>query len=85
MYVPSMPDIGRLLGASTSQVALTLSPYLVGFAIGQIIYGPISDRWGRKPVLLMALALFCRSPQTAVSTSLILDSCAQGRRESDLM
>jgi MFS transporter, DHA1 family, multidrug resistance protein len=59
MYVPSMPDIGRLLDASTSEVQLTLSSYLVGFAIAQIIYGPISDRCGRKPVLLMALGLFC--------------------------
>lgn len=59
IYVPSMPDIGRLLDASTFQVQLTLSAFLVGFAIGQIIYGPISDRWGRKPVLLAALVLFC--------------------------
>src|SRR5262245_46068621 len=59
MYVPSMPDIGQLLAASTSQVQLTLSAYLVGFAVGQIIYGPASDRWGRKPTLLTALALFC--------------------------
>jgi DHA1 family bicyclomycin/chloramphenicol resistance-like MFS transporter len=59
MYVPSMPDIGRLLGASTAEVQLTLSSYLVGFAIGQTIYGPMSDRYGRKPVLLTALVIFC--------------------------
>src|SRR5262249_58239636 len=59
MYVPSLPAIGRLLGADTSEVQLTLSSYLVGFAVGQVVYGPISDRLGRKPVLLMALALFC--------------------------
>jgi len=59
MYVPSMPDIGRSLAASASDVQLTLSSYLIGFAAGQIIYGPLSDRWGRKPVLLAALALFC--------------------------
>ena len=57
MYVPSMPDIGRALAASTSDVQLTLSSYLIGFAAGQIIYGPLSDRWGRKPVLLTALVL----------------------------
>jgi DHA1 family bicyclomycin/chloramphenicol resistance-like MFS transporter len=61
MYTPSMPEIGRLLAASTAEVQLTLSAYLMGFAIGQVVYGPISDRWGRKPVLLMALALFCLS------------------------
>ena len=59
MYIPSMPEISRLLDASTSEVQLTLSSYLVGIAIGQVIYGPISDRYGRKPVLLLALALFC--------------------------
>ena len=59
MYIPSLPEIGRLLGASTSDVQLTLSAYLVGIAIGQIIYGPLSDRYGRKPVLLGALVLFC--------------------------
>jgi DHA1 family bicyclomycin/chloramphenicol resistance-like MFS transporter len=59
MYVPSMPDIARLLAASTSQVQLTLSSYLIGIAVGQLIYGPLSDRFGRKPVLMSALALFC--------------------------
>src|SRR5262249_21690760 len=59
MYLPSLPDIGRLLSASPAEVQLTLSAYLVGFAGGQLVYGPFSDRYGRKPVLLVALALFC--------------------------
>jgi DHA1 family bicyclomycin/chloramphenicol resistance-like MFS transporter len=59
IYVPSMPDIARLLGASTSDVQLTLSSYLVGFAVGQVLYGPLSDRHGRRPVLMLALVLFC--------------------------
>jgi len=59
MYIPSLPDIGRLLGASPSDVQLTLSAYLMGIAVGQLIYGPLSDRCGRKPVLLAALLLFC--------------------------
>jgi DHA1 family bicyclomycin/chloramphenicol resistance-like MFS transporter len=61
MYIPSMPDIGRSLDASVGAVQLTLSAYLVAFAFGQIVYGPISDRFGRKPVLLAALGLFCAS------------------------
>ncbi len=48
MYLPSLPDIARQLSASTAQVQLTLSAYLVGFAVGQIFYGPLSDRHGRK-------------------------------------
>jgi DHA1 family bicyclomycin/chloramphenicol resistance-like MFS transporter len=58
MYLPSLPDIGQGLRVPAAQVQLTLSSYLVGFAIGQLIYGPLSDRWGRKPVLIGALALF---------------------------
>jgi MFS transporter, DHA1 family, multidrug resistance protein len=59
MYLPSLPDIARHLDASTAQVQLTISAYLIGFAVGQIGYGPISDRHGRKPVLLAAIALYC--------------------------
>ena len=58
MYLSSLPDIGRELAARPAQVQLTISFYLVGFALGQIVYGPISDRHGRKPILLAALALF---------------------------
>ena len=58
MYVPSLPDIGRALHASTEQVQLTISSYLLGFATGQILYGPISDRFGRKPVMMAALVLY---------------------------
>lgn len=70
MYLPSLPDIARQLDASTAQVQLTLSAYLIGFAVGQIFYGPISDRHGRKPVLIAALALYCAaSLACALSTS----------------
>jgi DHA1 family bicyclomycin/chloramphenicol resistance-like MFS transporter len=59
MYLPSMPDISRVLGATVAEVQLTLSAYLAGYALGQIAYGPFSDRYGRRSVLLFALALFC--------------------------
>ncbi|HET9717162.1 MAG TPA: multidrug effflux MFS transporter [Pseudolabrys sp.] len=59
MYLPSLPEIGRQLGAPSSEVQLTISSYLIGFAAGQVIYGPVSDRHGRKPVLLAAIALYC--------------------------
>jgi len=71
MYLPSLPDIARQLGSSTAQVQLTISAYLIGFAVGQIFYGPVSDRHGRKPVLLVALALYCvASLACAHSTSI---------------
>ncbi len=58
LYLPSLPELGRVFGASVPQVQLTLSGYLLCFAIGQIVYGPVSDHVGRKPVLLTALALY---------------------------
>ena len=58
MYLASLPSIGRLLGAPTSQVQLTISAYLIGFAIAQIFHGPLSDRHGRRPVLLACLGIY---------------------------
>src|ERR1700721_1846492 len=58
MYLPSLPAIGQALDASPVQVQLTISSYLIGFAVGQIIYGPVSDRIGRRPVILAALVLY---------------------------
>ncbi len=58
MYLASLPDMGRLLGAPTSQVQLTISVYLVGHALGQVFYGPLSDRHGRRPVLTAALGVY---------------------------
>lgn len=58
MYLPSLPDISRLLSATTAETQLTLSAFLVGFALGQVAYGPISDKYGRKPVLIAALLVY---------------------------
>ncbi len=71
MYLASLPDIARQLDASTAQVQLTISTYLLGFAIGQIFYGPLADRHGRKPVLLASVGLYCAaSLACALSTSI---------------
>jgi len=58
MYLASLPAIGRHFSTDAGQVQLTLSFFLAGFAVGQIVYGPISDRLGRRPVLFGGLALF---------------------------
>jgi DHA1 family bicyclomycin/chloramphenicol resistance-like MFS transporter len=58
MYLPALPGIMRDLETVNASVQLTLSMFLVGFAVGQIFYGPLADRYGRKPVLLAGLAIY---------------------------
>ena len=58
IYIPSMPAIADDLGTSMGSVQLTLTLYLIGFAFSQLIYGPVSDRYGRRPALLSALLIF---------------------------
>jgi DHA1 family bicyclomycin/chloramphenicol resistance-like MFS transporter len=58
MYLPSLPAIAAAFATDAGQVQLTLSVFLVGFALGQIVYGPVADLYGRKPVLLAGLILF---------------------------
>ena len=57
LYLPSMPAIAAALAAPPAHVQLTISLYLVGFAIGQIVYGPVSDRLGRKPIIVISFVL----------------------------
>ncbi len=58
VLVPSLPAMGRDLGASTATVQLTVTLYLVAVGAGQLIYGPLSDRFGRRPLLMGGLALY---------------------------
>ena len=55
--LPSMQEWGALFGASQAQVQLTLSGFLVALGVFQLVYGPLSDRYGRKGVLVTGLAL----------------------------
>jgi len=58
MALPALGNIANTLHASASQAGLTLSLFMAGFAVGPIVYGPLSDARGRKPTLLLGLALF---------------------------
>ena len=58
LYLPGLPSMGRALHASTGAVGATLSAFLVGVAIGQLVHGPLSDRSGRRGPLLAGIALY---------------------------
>jgi len=58
MYLASFPSIGRDLAASAGEVKLTLTVFLLGFAFGQLVIGPLSDKFGRRPLLLFGLSLY---------------------------
>ena len=58
MYLPAFGTLRSELGLSAGAVGASLSIFLAGFAIGQLLWGPLSDRLGRKPVLLAGLSLF---------------------------
>ena len=56
MFVPALPELARSLSAEVGAAQLTLTTYFVGLAAGMLLWGPLSDRYGRKPVLLAGLA-----------------------------
>mgnify|MGYP003704066671 CR=1 FL=1 len=71
LYLPALPQMQRELGWQPAQTTWTLSALILAFGIGQLVWGPISDRLGRKPVLLSGLGLFvAASAMTVGSTSL---------------
>ncbi len=59
--LPAMPSIGREFAASPERVQLTLSLFMFGYAFGQILAGPLSDRFGRRPMLLIGLSIYTLS------------------------
>ncbi len=71
MYLASMPHIGAALGASNASVQLTMSIYIVAFAFGQVLHGPLSDKYGRRPVLLGGFALYVAATLACVASSTI--------------
>lgn len=58
MYLPAFPRIAAGFNTSIEKVALSVSTYFLGFAIGQLVYGPLLDRFGRKPPLYAGLLLY---------------------------
>ncbi|MEU9401850.1 multidrug effflux MFS transporter [Streptomyces sp. NPDC048242] len=58
MYLPSLPEVTRALHAPAATVQLTLTACLAGMALGQLVVGPMSDRWGRRRPLLTGLGVY---------------------------
>ena len=58
IFVPALPEAAHALNASMASMQLTMSVYIMGLAFGQLVYGPLSDRFGRRPVLMAGLVLY---------------------------
>ncbi len=70
LYLPAMPAMGRDLGADTGSIELTVSGFLIGFSLGQLFWGPLGDRYGRRlPVAIGLLFFVIGSAGCAISNS----------------
>ena len=70
MYLPSLPAIGADLGATAGQTQATVAAFFAGMAIGQFLYGPASDRFGRRPPILVGIVVYiAASVACALATS----------------
>jgi DHA1 family bicyclomycin/chloramphenicol resistance-like MFS transporter len=58
MYLPGFEDIAKSLGTTAATVELSLASYFIGIAVGQVLYGPLMDRYGRKKPLYAGLGLY---------------------------
>tara|TARA_B100001971_G_scaffold73844_2_gene68086 strand:+ start:1593 stop:2966 length:1374 start_codon:yes stop_codon:yes gene_type:complete len=58
LYLPAMPEMAQSLHADTGKIELTISGYLIGFSLGQLLWGPLSDHYGRRLSVAIGLVLF---------------------------
>lgn len=69
LYLPSLPAMQHALASDIAGVQLTLSAFVWGFAVAQLVYGPLSDRYGRRPVLLAGLVLYLAASLACVAAT----------------
>ncbi|HEY8250174.1 MAG TPA: multidrug effflux MFS transporter [Burkholderiales bacterium] len=67
LFLPALPVLAQALAADVAAAQLTLTTYFLGLAMGQLLWGPLSDRFGRKPVLLAGLFLLLASSLAAAA------------------
>lgn len=58
LYLPALPGLSQELGASMGQAQMTLTALLLAFGLSQLVWGPLSDRFGRRPVLLVGVSAY---------------------------
>lgn len=82
LYLPALPALTQALGASMPQAQLTFSATLLAFGISQLVWGPLSDKYGRRPILLAGLACYTLGSVACffapTITSLIMARALQG-------
>ncbi|MEX2033727.1 MAG: multidrug effflux MFS transporter, partial [Xanthobacteraceae bacterium] len=71
ILVPALPGLSLALDSNIASVQLTISVYLLALAAGQLVMGPLSDRFGRRPVLIAALALTAAASVLAIAMSTV--------------
>lgn len=78
MFIPALPEAGRSLAVSTGAMQMAITTYIVGLGVGQLVYGPLSDAMGRRPMLLAGLACYvCGGLACALAPG--LDTLLAGR------
>lgn len=69
IYLPVVPAMPAILGTTPATIQLTLTLYMIMLGVGQVVFGPLSDRWGRRPVLLGGALLFTGTSLALAATS----------------
>ena len=71
MYLPALPGMTAEFQTTASAVQMSLAACILGLAVGQLIFGPLSDKWGRKPLLKSALVLFILATAASICSPTI--------------
>ncbi|UEH06231.1 MFS transporter [Pseudomonas sp. HN8-3] len=81
LYSPALGDIGRVFAVEPERAGQTLSVYFLAFAFGVVVWGRLSDRWGRRPVMLIGLGVYAGASALALNVTtfsglLLAQACA---------